>query len=394
MTSSGTYNFELSNSDIILESFDRCEMRPASLTGEHMVSAKRSLNLELQRWSNLGVNLWEMDLLTVDLQQGVITYTLPENTVSLLDVYIRQFNLTTTFNVPPLFSITNGSTNVNVFVPNHGLIIGEWINLATPISIGNLLLQGFYQLSSVVNSNIFVIQSPAAATSTVSGGGTLPVFTTTAGLSDVLVTLNNHGQTVNSTFVVQANSPVGGLVLFGGYLVTEYVDVNNFIISVTAQALFNDAQTENLGFVQIQAQSQTVAPIDNIMTPFGRTDYAMLPDKYAQGKPTSYWFNRQIVPQILLWQVPDQNGPYQLCMWRMKRCQDASPTMGQTPDIPYRFIDAMCARMAHRLGMKYAKQMLPTLEKEAQMAWSEAGIEDRERADIYIMPMLDGYYRD
>lgn len=394
MTSSGTYNFELANSDIVLEAFDRCEIRPPAITAEHMVSAKRSLNLELQRWSNLGVNLWAVDLITTTLEQGVLTYTLPQETVSLLDVYIRQFSLTTTFNVTPNFSIVSGSQNVNIVVSNHGLLIGEWVNVATPVAIGNILLQGFYQLTNVPNSNTFTIQSPVAATSTVSSGGAVPLFTATAGQTAILVTLDNHGQTVNSTFVVQASTNVGGLTLSGGYVVSGVIDANNFAIYTLAEVQFNDSQYENLNFAQIQAQSNTVDPIDNIMSPLGRTDYAMIPDKYVQGKPTTYWFNRQIIPQISLWQVPDQNGPYQLCMWRMRRCQDASPTMGQTPDIPYRFYDAFCGQMAMRLGTKYAKNMLPILEKDAQRSWSEAAIEDRERANIMILPQFDGYYKD
>lgn len=394
MTTSGTYDFELSNADVVLESFDRCEIRPSALTAEHMISAKRSINLELQRWSNLGVNLWKMDLLTMNIEQGVLTYTLPQNTVSLLDVYIRQISLPNTYNVTPNLSIALGSQNVNVVISNHGLLIGEWVNFATPVAIGNLLIAGFYQVTGVPNSNTFTIQSPVAATSTVSSGGAVPLFTATTGQSAILVTLDNHGQTVNSTFVVQVSTSVAGLALFGGYIVTGVIDANNFAIATLAQAIFDDVQYENTGFAQIAGQSNTVDPIDNIMSPLGRTDYAMIPDKYVQGKPTTYWFNRQTVPQVSLWQVPDQNGPYQLCMWRMIRCQDANATMGETPDVPYRFIDAFCGGVARRLGMKYAKEMLPVLEADAKRSWDEAAIEDRERADIMILPQLDGYYRD
>lgn len=394
MATSGTYNFELANSDIVLEAFDRCEMRPSSLTGEHMVSAKRSLNLELQRWSNLGVNLWKMDLLTLNLQQDVLTYTLPQETVSLLDVYLRQFTLGNAFNVAANFSIVITSQVVTVVVASHGLVTEQWINLVTPISIGNLLLQGFYQLTSVPNSNTFTIQSPVAATSTVSSGGVVPLFTATAGQSTMQVTLNNHTQSVNSTFIVQASTAVAGITLYGGYTVTAVADSSHFTISVLNQANSNVSVSENLGMAQFQSQNQNADPIDNIMTPLGRTDYAMIPDKYAQGTPTTYWFNRQSVPQISVYQAPDQNGPYQLCMWRMLRCQDANASMGETPDIPYRFIDCLCAQLAVRLAMKYAKQMLDALGPAAKAAWDEAAIEDRERADIMIMPMLDGYYRD
>lgn len=394
MTSSGTFNFQLSNTDVVLEAFDRCEVRPAAITAEHMISAKRSVNLELQTWANLGVNLWCVELITMTLQQGVLTYTLPQEVVSLLDVYIRQFVINETFNVTPNFSTALGSTNINIVVSNHGLVAGNWINIVTPIAIANLLLSGFYQVTTSINSNTFSIASPVAATSTVSSGGAVPLFTATAGQSAIQVTLNNHGQSVNSTFVVGASSSVGGITLFGGYIVTGVIDANNFAIATLQQVRFNDTKSENSGFAQMGAQTSTSDPIDNIMSPLGRTDYAMIPDKYVQGKPTTYWMNRQIIPQVSVWQVPDQNGPYQLSMWAMRRVQDANLGMGETPEIPYRFIDAFCARLARRLAVKYAKPLLTVLEADASRAWTEAGIEDRERADIMILPDLSGYYQD
>lgn len=394
MTTSGTYDFELSNADIVLEAFDRCEIRPPAITGTHMISAKRSLNLELQRWSNVGVNLWCVDLIVIPLVQGVPTYDIPQETVCLLDVYLRQFQLSGTYNVTSNVSITNGSASVSIVISNHSLVIGNWINIVTPISIGNLLLQGYYQVTTVPNTNTFTITSPVAATSTVSNGGVLPLFTAVAGQVAVQVTLPGHGLVSGSTFVVGAATDVGGVVLNGAYIVTGVIDANNFGIAVSQTILFSDIQYENSNFAQIQFQNQTSAVTDNIMSPFGRTDYAMIPDKLVQGRPTTYWFNRQINPTVSLWQVPDQNGPYQLCCYRMRRVQDASPTMGQTPEIPYRFFDAFCGQLSLRLAMKYAKPMIPVLEKDAMRSWTEAAIEDRERADIMILPDLSGYYKD
>lgn len=393
MTTSGTYNFELSNTDIVLEAFDRCEVRPAALTTEHMISAKRSVNLELQTWSNLGVNLWCVDLITIPMVQGVPTYTLPKETVSLLDVYLRQFTLSGTFNVTPNFSIINLSTTVNVVISNHGLLTGNWINITTPVAIGNLLLQGYYQVT-VTDPNNFTITSPVAATSTLSNGGAVPLFTAVAGQVAVQVTLANHGLVAGEVFTVYAQTHIGGITLLGPYTVTGVIDASNFGIAISQTIQFGDTQYENTNLAQIQFQTNGSAVIDNMMSPFGRTDYAMIPDKLAQGRPTTYWMDRQITPKVSIWQVPDQNGPYQLQCYRMRRVQDANASMGETPEIPYRFIDAFCARLARRLAVKYAKPMIAVLEKDADRAWMEAGIEDRERADIMIMPDLTGYYQD
>ena len=40
------------------------------------------------RWSNQGVNLWQVDLVTVPLTQGVATYSVDPSTVTMLDSYV------------------------------------------------------------------------------------------------------------------------------------------------------------------------------------------------------------------------------------------------------------------------------------------------------------------
>ena len=45
-------------------------------------------NLLMGRWSSQGVNLWGVDLQTVPLVQGQATYSIPANTVTILDLYM------------------------------------------------------------------------------------------------------------------------------------------------------------------------------------------------------------------------------------------------------------------------------------------------------------------
>ena len=55
-----------------------------------MESARMSANMMLGRWSSQGVNLWCVDLETIPLIQGVSTYSVPSNTIVMLDTYIVQ----------------------------------------------------------------------------------------------------------------------------------------------------------------------------------------------------------------------------------------------------------------------------------------------------------------
>ncbi len=87
MTSSGTYNFSLSNADGVLAAFDRIGLAPTDLKQRHFLTARRELNLLFAEWSNKQVNLWKVELLTVTLVAATATYTIPDKVVMVLDAY-------------------------------------------------------------------------------------------------------------------------------------------------------------------------------------------------------------------------------------------------------------------------------------------------------------------
>jgi hypothetical protein len=87
MTTSGTYAFNPSLGEIVLYAYQNIGVRPTSVLQEHMESARMATNMMLSRWSNQGVNLWAVDLITVDLVEGQSTYPVDGNTVMVLDAY-------------------------------------------------------------------------------------------------------------------------------------------------------------------------------------------------------------------------------------------------------------------------------------------------------------------
>jgi len=92
MTTSGTYAFNPSLGELTLYSFNLCGIRNTALLQEHMEAARMSSNLMLARWSNQGVNLWAVDLVTVALVAGQSTYSVDSNTVMILDAYLGITN--------------------------------------------------------------------------------------------------------------------------------------------------------------------------------------------------------------------------------------------------------------------------------------------------------------
>ena len=87
MATSGTATFNLDLAEIVEEAFERAgsELR----TGYDLRTARRSLNLLFADWANRGVNMWTFEQGTQTLTPGVGTYTLPADTVDLLEHVIR-----------------------------------------------------------------------------------------------------------------------------------------------------------------------------------------------------------------------------------------------------------------------------------------------------------------
>ena len=87
MTTSGTYAFNPAMGEIVLYAYQNIGVRPTSVLQEHMESARMATNMMLSRWSNMGVNLWAVDLITVPLVEGQATYAVDGNTIMVLDAY-------------------------------------------------------------------------------------------------------------------------------------------------------------------------------------------------------------------------------------------------------------------------------------------------------------------
>lgn len=131
MTTSGTTTFNLDLNDAVEEAFERCgvELR----TGYDLRTARRSLNLLFADWANRGVNLWTVSQDTINLTQGTNTYSLPLDTVDLLEHVIRTGagNVSTQVDL----TITRISVSTYSSIPNklqQARPIQVWVNRQAP----------------------------------------------------------------------------------------------------------------------------------------------------------------------------------------------------------------------------------------------------------------------
>lgn len=92
MATSGTYAFNPSLGELTLYAFNLVGVRNTAILQEHLESARMATNLLLASWSNRGVNLWKVDLVTTPLVTGQSTYAVDASTVMILDAYISTDN--------------------------------------------------------------------------------------------------------------------------------------------------------------------------------------------------------------------------------------------------------------------------------------------------------------
>jgi hypothetical protein len=230
MTTSGTYTYNPSLGELTLFAYNLAGVRNTAIVQEHMEAARMAANLMLANWSNRGVNLWAVDLVTVPLVTGQSTYNVDGNTVMMLDAYM----------------------------------------------------------------------------------------------------------------------------------------------------VIDDGNAD---------------PIDRIILPISRTEYASYPNKEQQGFTTVFWFDRLIAPTVTLWPVPDGTSAQYLKYYRVRRIQDSNLQGGQNVEIPYLWLDAFAYGLASRLAQIWNPPLIQMLKPLADEAYQVAADQNIETAMTYISPMISGYFR-
>lgn len=152
----------------------------------------------------------------------------------------------------------------------------------------------------------------------------------------------------------------------------------------------------------IRTDSGTTNQADINITRISVDTYSTIPNKLAQGFPIQVWVNRQSgqtepvsginYPQINVWPVPDQSSTYDFVYWRLRRVQDAGTGL-TTQDVPFRFLPALVSGLAYHLALKIPEAMnrIEMLKAIYDEDWQMAADEDREKADLRIVPRNNFY---
>jgi hypothetical protein len=115
-----------------------------------------------------------------------------------------------------------------------------------------------------------------------------------------------------------------------------------------------------------------------------RSEYLDFPDKTSQGRPSQFYFNRQIEPVITLWQTPE-NSTDQLVYYYVRRIEDVN-TLANTTGIPFRFYPCMVAGLAYYLAIKRAPERVQMMKAIYEEEFQRAAMEDVDKVSLILRP--------
>ena len=167
--------------------------------------------------------------------------------------------------------------------------------------------------------------------------------------------------------------------------------LNQWTITQRTQTLTANDVDYTLGADVIDILSMVVrrSGTDFSMTRISRDDYINLPTKTTTGRPSQFFLDRQITPNLKIWSAPE-NSTDVLIYDALTRIQDADASVN-TVDIPFRFYPCLTAGLAYYLAMKRAPDRIKILKAVYEEEFERAAAEDRDRASLSLTPSTTYY---
>ena len=128
---------------------------------------------------------------------------------------------------------------------------------------------------------------------------------------------------------------------------------------------------------------------DLTMDRISRDQYISIPTKTTQSRPTQFFIDRQITPQIKVWPLPE-NSTDTIIYDVLTRIDDADDYTN-TVSLPFRFYPCLAAGLAYYLAIKKAPDRIQMLKAIYDEEFMRAQEEDRDRASFNVTPNLQFY---
>ena len=129
---------------------------------------------------------------------------------------------------------------------------------------------------------------------------------------------------------------------------------------------------------------------DYALTRVSRDTFLSIPVKTTQGRPSQFFLDRQITPNLKVWPVPE-NSTDVIVYDALTRIDDADAQVN-TLDMPFRFYPCLAAGLAYYIALKRAPNRLQMLKAMYEEEFERAMTEDRDRASFNVVPQYQ-YFR-
>lgn len=162
--------------------------------------------------------------------------------------------------------------------------------------------------------------------------------------------------------------------------------LNLWTVTEATQALTAGTSTYTLGadVVDILDMSLRQNNTDYELNRISRGEYLNFPDKTSTGRPSQFFFDRQIQPEIVLWQTPDSSADT-LVYYYIRRIEDVD-SITNNAAVPFRFLPCVVSGLAYHLAVKRAPDRIPLLKGLYEEDFLMASTEDIDRVPLRLVP--------
>ena len=167
--------------------------------------------------------------------------------------------------------------------------------------------------------------------------------------------------------------------------------LNQWTIEQRTQALTADDADYSLGTDVIDILTAVVrrSSTDFSMSRVSRDTFTNIPVKTTTGRPTQYFLDRQITPNLKIYPAPE-NSTDVIVYDALTRIQDADAQVN-TMEVPFRFYPCLTAGLAYYIAMKKAPDRIQLLKTVYEEEFERAMAEDRDRSAFKVNPQLSYY---
>jgi len=167
--------------------------------------------------------------------------------------------------------------------------------------------------------------------------------------------------------------------------------LNQWTIVQRTQSLTKSDGEYSLGADVIDVLSVSILRSDIYysLERISRDTYLAIPNKATTGRPTQFFLDRQITPNLKIWPLPENSTDviYYDALTRIDDADDYTNTL----DLPFRFYPCLAAGLAYYIAIKRAPDRIQLLKSVYEEEFQRAIAEDRDRASINITPELRDY---